>query len=373
MKIAKKTIIATLILPVVILLSSWGYTGHHTINTRAALSFNQEMSEFQAWTDILAEHASDADYRKDEDPTEAPKHYIDIDNYSEFINQGRIPQTYDSVVSIHGSYFVIDNGILPWATIAAYDTLQACFSRGDWDKAVLTAADLGHYVADGHMPMHITKNYNGQYSGNNGIHSRYESTMINSYVSQIQYQGSPVSVIDDVNQYVFDYLYNNYMYVDSVLAADDYAKGISGNTHSSAYKTALWEKSESFTVPLFAHASHALAELIYSAWKTAGSPDMPPSAVGEINGENAFGLGQNFPNPFSGETQITFNLKDHNHARITVMDMQGNLVKVIADADFAAGSHEVTWKPAGVAPGTFLLIMQSGNHTSYRKVVFLGQ
>ena len=77
--------------------------------------------------------------------------------------------------------FVIDQGVLPWATQITYDSLVNCFTRFDWAKAVLFASDLGHYVGDAHNPLHITRNYNGQYSGNYGVHSRYESGMINAF------------------------------------------------------------------------------------------------------------------------------------------------------------------------------------------------
>ena len=144
---------------------SWGYNGHYKINQSAPLSFNAEMEQFMAWAVTLSQHASDADYRKDEDPSDGPKHYIDIDNYSEFIATGRIPQTYDSVMALHGYGFVIAQGILPWATLTTYDSLVAAFTRFDWEKAVLLASDLGHYVADGHNPLHITRNYDGDFTG----------------------------------------------------------------------------------------------------------------------------------------------------------------------------------------------------------------
>ncbi|HEY9113754.1 MAG TPA: hypothetical protein VIN10_03585, partial [Bacteroidales bacterium] len=161
-------IIFTLTLPLVLI--SWGYQGHHKISEESKQSFHEEMTQFLAWANVLAEHASDADDRKDIDPNEGPRHYIDIDNYPVFLEKGRIPQTYDSVIDIYGEDFVIEQGILPWATKTTYDSIVSCFMRRDWDKAGLFAADLGHYVADGHMPLHITMNYNGQHTGNTGIH-----------------------------------------------------------------------------------------------------------------------------------------------------------------------------------------------------------
>ncbi len=126
----------------------------------------------------LGDHASDADYRKSSDPSESPKHYIDIDSYQSFIDSGHIIQDYDSIVSVYGLSKVIDIGILPWAIINTTDSLQAAFEKEDYNKAVLIAADLGHYVGDAHMPLHITKNYNGQYTNQYGVHSRYETDMI---------------------------------------------------------------------------------------------------------------------------------------------------------------------------------------------------
>ena len=201
----------------------------------------RSMSFWGNWSDSLAAHGSDADYRKSSDPTEAPKHYIDIDNYAEFISNGYISQSFDSLVLQHGYSFVMDQGILPWAIMKTFDSLQTAFQNNQFHKAMLLAADLGHYVGDMHMPLHITRNYNGQYTGQTGIHSRFESNMINTYNAQIIYSGDSLIYINDISDFVFDLLYNNYNYVDSVLKADSLAKAFAGNTTSTAYYSKMWE------------------------------------------------------------------------------------------------------------------------------------
>jgi hypothetical protein len=185
----KRTISGLALIVVAIFLISWGSVGHYKISNNVSLSFFQQMVQFSAWPQYLADHASDADDRKDIDPTESPKHYIDIDNYAEFNLYHKIPQTWDSVVAAHGSIWVTSEGILPWATLATYDSLKNAIMHYNWAKAMFFAADLGHYVGDGHMPLHITKNYDGQNTGNSGIHSRYESKMISGYNSYIVYTG----------------------------------------------------------------------------------------------------------------------------------------------------------------------------------------
>ncbi|MBT4970335.1 MAG: T9SS type A sorting domain-containing protein [Bacteroidetes bacterium] len=308
---------------VALILSSWGRTGHTIISNNSTKSFNSEMKQFLSWGTELANHASDADSRKYQDPDESPRHYIDLDNYPEFVSSGRIPQSLDLVITIHGEAFVYDQGILPWATLKTYDSLKACFERSDWDKAILFASDLGHYVADGHMPMHITANYNGQFTGNYGIHSRYESSMIGDYKNEIDYAGQPIQFVSDTRQYVFDYLYQNYKYVDSILIADDAASLAAGNTSSTMYYSTLWDETKLFTIDLFAKASHALAELIYSAWYEAGTPSINTD-VFEFKIIKPISL---FPNPANEFTAIYFSKAIQFNQPIRIYNIQGELVK----------------------------------------------
>lgn len=369
MRMIKETLLGIFLVAMVILLSSWGNTGHNKISYAASLSYNQEMGQFDQWTSILAEHASDADIRKGWDPNEGPKHYIDIDNYSEFTNTGTIPQTLEEAIAAHSYNFVYDQGILPWATLASYDSLQSCFERGDWEQAVLFASDLGHYVADGHMPFHITRNYNGQYSGNDGIHSRYESDMINMFVNQINYQGYQVEVIDNVNQYIFDYLYFNYTFIDSVLVADDYSQNLAGNNYSTAYKTALWEQTEYLTTNLFKEASHSLTELIYTAWKNAGSPSIAGIFSPQLN-DNDFQL-QNSPNPFSQTTNISYVLSTAAQVRLEIIDISGNPVITLSDENKPVGEFESDWDASGNKPGVYYAVLSSGKNRSVCKMVLV--
>ena len=43
------------------------------------------------------------------------------------------------------------------------------------DDVLRTAADLGHYLADAHVPLHTTGNYNGQRTNQTGIHALWET------------------------------------------------------------------------------------------------------------------------------------------------------------------------------------------------------
>jgi len=369
----KKFFLSTLtLLSLSVLLISWGSTGHKKISEASALSFNTQMQDFNSWTSYLRDHATDPDTRKSSDPNEGPKHYIDIDSYPEFNASGKIPQTLDSVNAIHGSAFVIDNGILPWATKASFDSIRNCMQRHDFVKAKFFAADLGHYVADGHMPLHITKNYDGQFTGNTGIHSRYETTMINSFILQIVYTGENATEISDVNQFIFDYLYTNNSYCDSVLAADNYAKLQSGgSTSTTTYKNALWSKSKSFTIPLFQRASHALASLIYTAWIQAGSPSLTITGTTDPLVSNA-SLDQNMPNPFTSTSRINYSLKENTKVLMEVRDINGKIVSTLVNDYLLKGSHSFDWAPGNLPAGLYYLVLHTGNFVQVKKMVYSG-
>ena len=297
----KTTRYITLLLILCLFLVSWGSKGHYAINNKCPESFPTTMNAFKVWADSLDLHGSDADNRKSTDATESPKHFIDIDNYADFKSKGRIYSTYDSIVAQNGVNYVTSNGTLPWATRNTYDSLKVAFKQRKWHKAMLLASDLGHYVGDGHMPLHISANYDGQKTGQSGVHSRYESDMVyNYYSSLILYTGSSVSYVGgNVNKYIFDYIYKNQHYVDSVLFADKYAVGLDAY-YGTTYSAALWSKAK-FTTTLFKNASHALAELIYSAWVDAGSPAF--GSLTAVNTPNEVNVSV-YPNPTKGTLNL---------------------------------------------------------------------
>ncbi len=350
----------------IILLASWGGTGHYIISLGASHSFNAEMNQFMDWANYLAGHAADADNRKSLDPTEAPKHYIDIDNYTEFNSNQTMPFTMADAVKRYGYNFVIDNGTLPWATKATYDSLVVSLRNKRIDKAKQFAADLGHYVADGHMPLHITKNYNGQLTGNTGIHSRYESTMINAHADEF-YNLEPRSIeyIANVQQYIFNYIYFSYQFVDSILQADNYAKSINSNYSSTAYKDALWEKTYGFTKMLFSSASQRLAELIYSAWIDAGRPSVSTSIEVEKNSISKMRI---YPNPTVGILNVEF-YASSEISRLEIYDFSGFL-RESAFLGSNPNSIQIYTNSFNLNDGIYLFRVTSGNTSQTQKVVF---
>lgn len=351
----------------------WGFVGHRFINRNAVIHLPSTMPQFVAQQSFFENHAMDADNRKSLDPEEAPKHWLNIDFYPNFRT---MPRNLDSLIAQYGWSTVRQNGLNPWATMWALDSLTARLARGEWDSAYFSASDLGHYVADAHQPLHCTVNYNGQYTGNTGIHSRYESTMITNYQSSLTVRQDTVRYIDDPLEYAFDYIIHSNSLVDSVLSADNYAKAQSGwsgqGTPPSLYYVYLWERTRGFTLDQIQRATVALANLWYVAWVNAGFIQ-PPTFVTADHGkfDRLPHLFQNYPNPFNPSTTISYYLPAEGLVSLQIFDVSGKLVASVAEVLRRAGSHEFVFDGAGLASGIYLYQLQFGGYAERRKMVIL--
>ena len=87
-------------------------------------------------------------------------------------------------------------------------------------------------------------------------------------------------------------------------------------------------------------------------------------------------LHQNVPNPFNPTTTIRFDLPAASRVRLTVYDVNGRLVRTLADEDMQAGTKEVTWNGLDnegrkVASGVFFSRLSTPGRIVSRKMVLL--
>jgi hypothetical protein len=226
------------------------------------------------------------DYVSNRSSLEPPgSHYIDIDNYPSFFT-GDFPRAYQDAVALHGESFVRAQGTGPWTYAFHVESLSALMAAAedseDWVALLDTAAVAAHYIEDLHNPFHLTRNYNGQYTGNHGIHSRYEGEMIVRHFDEVTYETSTAEYLPSVLDFIFDGIDERYWYVDDVLAADDQYWGLPADD----YYAGMWASTGALTLDLLQQASEAVADSWYTAWIDAGSPTtfLPP-LEGDFNGD----------------------------------------------------------------------------------------
>jgi hypothetical protein len=83
-----------------------------------------------------------------------------------------------------------------------------------------------------------------------------------------------------------------------------------------------------------------------------------------------------WPNPVSEVTVVRFALAEPAMVRVTVHDMLGREVAVIAEGRYGAGPHTAQWDGTTggghpVGPGLYFVSIETGGHTSTSKIVVL--
>ncbi|MBI2420146.1 MAG: S8 family peptidase [Ignavibacteriales bacterium] len=97
------------------------------------------------------------------------------------------------------------------------------------------------------------------------------------------------------------------------------------------------------------------------------------SAIG-ITAENTpdeFVLYKNYPNPFNPSTTISFRLAANEKVKLTVYDILGNTVAVLANGMMEAGMHKVEFNAAGLASGLYIYEIHAGSKTLQNKMLLL--
>ena len=84
-----------------------------------------------------------------------------------------------------------------------------------------------------------------------------------------------------------------------------------------------------------------------------------------------FALYQNYPNPFNPVTMITFDLPQPSNVVLTIYDVLGRQVVVLASGDYPIGSFMATWDATGLSSGTYVYQLKAGPYIKTRKLLLL--
>jgi hypothetical protein len=268
----------------------WGFWAHKEINRQAIESLPQPLKDFfVANEEYIVEHSTDPDQRRFKDKDEQFYHFLDIDRYGKY-PFSELPHDYQEAEKKFGADSLKKNGLLPWHIAEVTEKLADAMKDGNKEEILHFASDLGHYVADAHVPFHATENYDGQMSGQVGVHARFESRLPEMYGEGYHFSRDTTCLIENPLEKSFQIILMSNAMADSVLKADASAKadlkdqqiytvvrknGKTEYQYSDAYYSKFNEHLRGLVERRIHDAIVAVADFWLTAWVRGGRPRLP--------------------------------------------------------------------------------------------------
>ena len=268
----------------------WGFYGHKQINYYAVFLLPPEMMVlYKPNINFISEHAVDPDKRRYAVAEEGPRHYIDIDHYGSNAFSV-LPHNWDSAVARLSADTLNAHGIVPWWVQTMMRRLTAAFKEKNQSKILKLSAEIGHYIADAHVPLHASSNHNGQLTDQVGIHGFWESRLPELLAEkEWDFFIGKADYIQNPGAFIWKRVSESAASADTVLKfekklsqqfgsdqryAFEERNGVLVRQYSSSYARAYNAVLQGMVERRMRQSIYAVASFWYTAWVNAGQPDL---------------------------------------------------------------------------------------------------
>ena len=287
MKKSLFTLALTLLIPA--LSPGWGFFGHRTIGQVAVYALPSTMQGFYfRHMPQIVKLITAADERRESDPAEAPKHYIDMDHYGD--NPfGEMPKAWDKASAKYSADTLRKYGTVPWTVMEVKEQLTEAFKQRDTTAIIRLSADLGHYVSDAFVPLHTTENYDGQLTNQTGMHSLWESKLPERHIAEYKLDSDPGYYLKDPQAAIWQVVQESYGFLGATFDLEEkvtrnftpetkypfsHKFGKTRRAYSDAFADAYHKEVGGQVAYRLKGAPTMVASMWMTAWKDAGSPDL---------------------------------------------------------------------------------------------------
>ena len=291
----KKTILslglaALLLGPLAPAAQAWGFFGHRVITQVAVYELPASMQAFYfRHLPELVRLSTAPDERRSTDPAEASRHYIDMDHYSENNPFAKVPRPYDEAVEKFSADTLKKYGTVPWTVIETKNKLAAAFSARDTVEIIKYSAELSHYVADAFVPLHTTVNYDGQLTGQTGLHALWESQLPERFITSYKLYGEDAKGLKDPLEAIWGVIQNSYGFLTATFDLEtkvsrnftpqtkftySHRFGKTQRRYSDAFADAYNKEVGGMVAYRLKGASPMVASMWLTAWQEGGRPDL---------------------------------------------------------------------------------------------------
>lgn len=267
----------------------WGFFAHQRINRLAIFTLPQEMMPFyKNHLRYVMEHSVDPDQRRYAVKYEAPRHYIDLDNYGDSASY-KLPIFWNDAVEKFTEDTLMKHGIVPWQIQLMKFQLTKAFKENDGQKILKLSAEIGHYIADANVPLHTTSNYNGQKTNQIGIHGFWESRLPELYSDDYDFFVGTADYERFVGKRAWEAVRNANSALDSVLVFEqklnanfkenkkysiEERNGQNIKVYAKDYSKKYHQLLDNQVERQMKRAIKMIGDLWFTSWVDAGQPDL---------------------------------------------------------------------------------------------------
>ncbi|RFS23889.1 S1/P1 Nuclease [Chitinophaga silvatica] len=290
-------VIVLLIIPAITY--PWGFFAHERINRLAVYCLPPEMMVlYKPSIEYISKHATDPDKRRYAVAAEGARHFIDID-LLDAPPYKNIPRLWKDAVEKYSMDSLNQMGILPWHLGKMLALLTNAFKEKDKEKILRLSAELGHYLADAHVPLHACSNHNGQLTNQHGIHGLWESSIPEQLADQqFDYWAGKASYIARTDNFIWEIISLSGREADTVLSLEkqlsqefppatrfayENRNGKLIRTYANAYTNSYSKLLNGMVERKMKNAIAAVAAAWYTCWVNAGQPSL--SLLGSATAE----------------------------------------------------------------------------------------
>nr|WP_320131403.1 S1/P1 nuclease [uncultured Holophaga sp.] len=252
--------------------AAWGDKGHRIIASCAVRGLPPVVGAwFSGQEGLVVGHASDPDHWK-KDRKEAPRHFLNCEVYG---GAASVPRSAQEAIGRVGVRRFQKSGQLPWAIQDQVRVLATAFRSRDRGRVLLESSYLSHYVGDLHVPLHTTVNYDGRETDQRGVHSRWETGLVERYVAPGSLRVLPSAPGRATLQSPWRWLQETHSLVGLVLQDDRLAGGVKrhrGRRQQGAYWPLFWAAEGNVVKGQLERAGQRTGDLIVLAWEMGGRP-----------------------------------------------------------------------------------------------------
>jgi hypothetical protein len=280
----------------------WGFFAHKKINSYSIFLLPPQMLVlYKPYADFITQHAVDPDMRRYAVVEEGPRHYIDIDHYGKYPFDS-LPRKWNDAVAKFSEDTLREYGIVPWWVQTMLYRLTDAFKEKNQAKILKLSAEIGHYIADAHVPLHANSNHNGQYTDQKGIHGFWESRVPELLADkEWDFFIGKAEYIKDPGNFIWQRVLESAAASDTVLRYEreltkefpgdqkfsfENRNGLVIRQYSSAFTKAYDARLKGMVERRMRQSIFAVASFWYTAWVNAGEPDLTKLSNKEFSADD---------------------------------------------------------------------------------------